>query len=86
MVKTTISLDDEIYKKLIKESIERFGSTKKLSWLINEKLRLSEKISTHEKSIVEKTFGLWKEWKVPSKEYVRRIRKESEKRLKRMGL
>ena len=86
MVKTTISLDDEIYKKLIKESIERFGSTKKLSWLINEKLRLSEKISAHEKSIVEKTFGLWKEWKVPSKEYVRRIRKESEKRLKRMGL
>ena len=86
MVKTTISLDDEIYKKLIKESIERFGSTKKLSWLINEKLRLSEKISTHEKSIVEKTFGLWKEWKIPSKEYVRRIRKESEKRLKRMGL
>ncbi len=86
MVKTTISLDDEIYKKLIKESIERFGSTKKLSWLINEKLRLSEKISTREKSIVEKTFGLWKEWKVPSKEYVRRIRKESEKRLKRMGL
>ena len=86
MVKTTISLDDEIYKKLIKESVERFGSTKKLSWLINEKLRLSEKISTHEKSIVEKTFGLWKEWKIPSKEYVRRIRKESEKRLKRMGL
>lgn len=86
MVKTTITLDDEIYKKLIKESVERFGSTKKLSWLINEKLRLLESISFERGSIVKRTFGLWKDWKISSKEYVRRIRRESEKRLKRMKL
>jgi hypothetical protein len=34
------------------------------------------------KKIVEKTFGLWKDWKISSEKYVRKIRKESEKRLK----
>jgi hypothetical protein len=39
MVKTTIMLDDQIYKQLIDESVRRFGSTKRLSYLINQKLR-----------------------------------------------
>ncbi len=39
MVKTTIILDDDIYKELVKEALERYGSTRKLSKLINEKLR-----------------------------------------------
>jgi len=39
MVKTTIILDDELYKRLVQESLEKYGSTKKLSQLINEKLR-----------------------------------------------
>ncbi len=43
MVKTTIILDDEIYKKLINESIEKYGTAKKLSVLINEKLRAYNK-------------------------------------------
>jgi predicted CopG family antitoxin len=38
MVKTTIILDDELYKKLVQEALEKYGTTKKLSQLINEKL------------------------------------------------
>jgi ribosomal protein L7Ae-like RNA K-turn-binding protein len=39
MVKTTIILDDELYKKLVQEALEKYGSTRKLSQLINEKLK-----------------------------------------------
>jgi len=39
MVKTTIILDDDLYKALVKEALEKYGSTRKLSKLINEKLR-----------------------------------------------
>ena len=39
MVKTTVILDDEVYRRLVEESVRRYGSTKKLSFLINEKLR-----------------------------------------------
>jgi predicted CopG family antitoxin len=39
LVKTTVMLDDDLYRRLVKESIEKYGSTKKLSKLINEKLR-----------------------------------------------
>ncbi len=39
MVKTTIILDDDLYKELVREALERYGSTRKLSKLINEKLR-----------------------------------------------
>ncbi len=41
MVKTTVLLEDELYKRLVKEALERYGSTRKLSALINEKLRES---------------------------------------------
>jgi uncharacterized protein (UPF0335 family) len=39
MVKTTVILDDDLYKRLVEEAIERYGSTRTLSRLINEKLR-----------------------------------------------
>jgi uncharacterized membrane protein YheB (UPF0754 family) len=40
MVKrTTILLDEDLYEYLIKESIRRHGSSKKLSQVINELLR-----------------------------------------------
>jgi hypothetical protein len=39
MVKITIILEDELYKQLVKESLEKYGSTRKLSLLINEKLK-----------------------------------------------
>lgn len=38
MVKTTLILKDEIYKKLVDESVGEYGSTKKLSYLVNSKL------------------------------------------------
>jgi len=44
MVKTTIILDDDLYRKLIEECIAKYGSTRKLSKLINEKLRRLEKL------------------------------------------
>ncbi len=47
MVKTTILLDDDLYKRLVEECIERYGSTRKLSKLINEKIRLA--YSIHER-------------------------------------
>ncbi|MGC8506486.1 MAG: hypothetical protein ACP5NK_07270 [Thermoplasmata archaeon] len=39
MVKTTINLDDEIYAEIVKESIEKYGSTKNISKIINQYLR-----------------------------------------------
>ena len=44
MVKTTVLLDDDLYRKLVKESVEKYGSTKKLSRLINDKLRQSGRV------------------------------------------
>lgn len=61
--------------------------------MINEKLREAEKfkakIKSEEikarKSIVEAAFGIWGKGE-SGKEYVRKIRDEEEKRLKKMGL
>jgi hypothetical protein len=39
MVKTTVILEDELYRRLVQEAIEKYGSTRKLSKLINEKLK-----------------------------------------------
>ena len=42
MVKrTTILLDDDVYRALVDESIRRYGSTKALSKVLNEELRKS---------------------------------------------
>lgn len=90
MVKTTINLEDDIYKRLVKEAVEKYGNTRTLSRLINEKLRRTEASAMlmskeREKDIVERTFGSWK-IKESGAEYVRRLRRESEKRMKRLGL
>jgi len=88
MAKTTINLDDELYKKLVKEAVEKYGTTRTLSKLINEKLKRAELAPMAKErkiDIVERTFGSWGHG--PSgKEYVRKLRKESEKRLKRLGI
>ena len=42
-MRTTIMLEDELYKKLVSESVERFGTTRNLSQLINGMLK--EKIT-----------------------------------------
>ena len=40
-MKTTVILEDDLYRELIDESIKEYGSTKKLSFLINRRLRAS---------------------------------------------
>ena len=39
MVKTTIILDNQLYRELVNEAVREYGSTRKLSMLINKKLR-----------------------------------------------
>ncbi|MEM3384753.1 MAG: hypothetical protein QXE05_06540 [Nitrososphaeria archaeon] len=53
MVKTTIVLEDDLYKELVREALEKYGTTRKLSKLINEKLRkaMYSKIEIEEKSL-----------------------------------
>lgn len=94
MVKTTINLDDELYKRLVQEAVQRYGNTRTLSKLINEKLRETESTDgegrTEEEikrrlGIVRRSAGSWKIKETGTK-YVRRIRRQSERRLKKMGL
>jgi hypothetical protein len=42
MVKTTIILEDRLYQELVEESVKEYGSTRKLSLLINKRLRASK--------------------------------------------
>ena len=42
MVKTTVLLEDELYRELVDESVREYGSTRKLSLLINERLKASK--------------------------------------------
>ncbi len=81
MVKTTINLDTEVYRELVEEAVRRYGTTKTLSRVINEKLK--KKIHEKEGSIVDRTAGMWKT-KETGVEYTRRIRAEEERRLKRL--
>ena len=39
IMKTTVILDDDLYKQLVQEALEKYGTTRKLSLLINEKLK-----------------------------------------------
>lgn len=48
-MRTTIYIEEELYKKLIRESIQRFGSTKKLSVVINMFLKEFLKSKKQEK-------------------------------------
>jgi hypothetical protein len=79
MVKTTINLDSEIYRELVNEAVRKYGSTKTLSRLINEKLKGGPSGSP---DIVKKSAGIWK-LKESGYDYTRKIRRGSEKRLKR---
>lgn len=79
MVKTTITLDTEVYKALVEEAIMRYGTTKNLSRLINEKLKVST--VRKRRDIVKLTSGLWK-LDISGKEYTRKLRSEWEHRTK----
>ncbi len=79
MVKTTINLDTQIYRELVKEAVEKYGTTKTLSKLINEKLREALGKKKNE-DILKKTFGVWKSTET-GVEYQRRIRKEWDRKV-----
>lgn len=95
MVKATINFDDELYRRLIKETVERYGKMRGFSKLVNEKIRKAEGVEmkpiksklgeTKRVSIAKETFGIWK-MKETGAEYIRKLRNESERRLKKMGL
>ena len=38
MVKTTVILEDDLYRELVDESVREYGSTRKLSIIINKRL------------------------------------------------
>jgi len=38
-VKTTVNLDDDLYRRAVSESVRRYGNTRSLSTVINELLR-----------------------------------------------
>lgn len=99
-MKTTINLDDELYRKLVNEALKKYGNTRSLSKVINENIAshlkekelgiVSKKVEDEDikkrKSITEETAGLWKGMKMSGAEYVRKLRDESEKRFKRLGI
>jgi hypothetical protein len=76
MVKTTINLDTQVYRELVKEALEKYGTTKTLSRIINEKLK---KAMSKRKDVAKRTAGIWK-MKETGAEYQRRIRKEWERK------
>ena len=93
MTKATVNFDDDLYRKLIKETVEKYGKMRGFSKLVNEKLWktggkdmvMMKNGKDMRTSVAKETFGAWK-MKETGAEYVRKLRDESEKRLKRMGL
>lgn len=89
MVKTTIKLEDDLYRKLVKEAFQKYGRTRNLSRIINEKLKAIEKMKTvtgtGNEDLVARAFGSWKITETGT-DYVRRLRKESQKRLERLSV
>ena len=57
MVKTTIMLEDKLYQELVEESVKEYGSTRKLSLLINKRLKAS-KAKTPQKKVTLKIIDL----------------------------
>lgn len=39
--RTTVLMDDDVYERLVKESIRRYGSTRAISRVLNDELRQS---------------------------------------------
>ncbi len=78
MVKTTINLDTDVYRELVSEAVAKYGTTKTLSKLINEKLKMAKNRGIID--IVKKTAGIWKIRESGIK-YTRRLRTESERRI-----
>jgi len=87
-----VSIEEELLKKFREEAFKKFGYTKgALSIAAREALKKwlefdtkkEKKIEEFSKAI-EEVAGIWKGGK--GYEYVRKIRRDSEKRLKRIGI
>jgi len=84
-----IVLEEELEKKFRKVAMEKYGYKKgALSKFANEIIRkyLEEEGSVSEKTLSFRNFLGVLKLKESSVEYVKRIRKEAEKRLEKMGL
>lgn len=95
MVKTTLELKDEVYRKLVEASVNKYGNTKGISKIANEVIgenikekpasATKNKADTKKPDIVERTFGSWK-LEETGAEYTKRIRKGWGIRAKRLGI
>jgi len=75
-----------LYRRLAKEALDRYGKTRSLSKLINEKLRSAETPPRGPiADRVEKSFGCWR-IKDTGAGYVKKMRMQSEERLRRMSI
>ena len=77
MPRTSVYIEEELYKKLVEESIAKYGSTRHLSKVINEKLLLAEKLSKRkkEKSLPIVSIGKRINWKFVEKVVEREVEK-----------
>jgi hypothetical protein len=77
MVRTTLNIEDELYKKLVEECLKKYGTTRKLSKVVCEKLKRAEKIHSKVKKteLPEIKLGKRIDWKFVE----RSIEKEVEK-------
>ncbi len=77
-MRTTVELSEEVYKELVRWSLEKYGNTKNLSRVLNEILRKS--LLINRKKILEEIFGMWKEEKdlnlreISAKEWEKRVK------------
>jgi hypothetical protein len=87
-----ISIEEELLKKFREEALKKFGYTKgALSIAAREAFKKWLEFDTNKEKKVEEfskaleeVAGIWKGEK--GYEYIRKIRKDSEKRLKRIGI
>jgi hypothetical protein len=69
VVGTTLNIEDELYKKLVEESLGKYGTTRNLSKIVNEKLKLVEAQAIKKKkvSLPEIKLGKKIDWKFAEK-------------------
>ena len=63
MVKTTLEIKDELYKKLVEASLKKYGNTKNISRITNEVIEehLKEKHKTNNQAEeIEKKLKIYK--------------------------
>lgn len=77
MTRTTLNVENEIYKRLVEESLKKYGTTRNISKILNEKLRLAEQIKVKQtRRVVLPTIKLKRkiDWKFVEK----KVEKEME--------